>query len=97
MVVVVVQIGVVRMMVHQRLMTVAVRMRLALGHTRIVQMLMMFIVRVAVIVLHDGMGMLMAMRFAQVQINAHGHQRTGDDERRRKGSRKDRKRQQCAY
>ena len=66
MVVVVVQIGVVRMMVHQRLMTVAVRMRLALGHARIVRMLMMFIVRVAVIVLHGGMGMLMAMRFAQV-------------------------------
>ena len=60
----VVQIGVMGVLVHERHMAMAMRVRLARGVARFVRMMVMHIVRVAVLVLEGLMPMLVLMRLS---------------------------------
>ena len=93
MIVMMVQVGIVRMAMNQGCMAMAVRMRFVLKDTRIVEMLVMFIMSVAVLVLDDAVRVFMAVRFAQVKIDTDGHQRARDHDAKGQGSRKSRQRQ----
>lgn len=68
-------IGVMRVAVLQRRMAMRVGVLLAGGQTQFwVGMLMMFVVRVLVFMLHRLMGMVVLMRFSQVEPNTDAHQ-----------------------
>ena len=75
----VVQIGVVRMPMHQARMAMPVGMRLAEWVGRFVLVLVVRIVAMAVLVLHRFMHMLVLVLFGQVQPDAERHQRAGDE------------------
>jgi len=81
----VVQIGVMRMLVHERHVSVAMRVRLARGVAGFVRVLMMHVVRVPMLVLEGFVHMFVLMRLGEMQINAACHQQTGDDEQRPHG------------
>ena len=79
--VLVMQVGIVRMPVHQRRMTVAVRMSLVRRLAGRVLMLVMFIVDVAVLMLDRLVHVLMAVPLRQVQVEADRHQAARCDQR----------------
>jgi hypothetical protein len=72
------QIGVMRMLVPDRLVPVPMRMRLARGIVRPVLMMMMVVVAMAVLVFHALVNVLMLMPFGQMQPETESHQHPGD-------------------
>ncbi len=74
----VMEIGVVRMPVPQRLMPVPVRMRL--GHRPFVGVAMMVVVDMGMLVLDRLMPMVMGMPFGQMKRDPKRHQHPGNDE-----------------
>ena len=76
----VVQIGVMRVLVHERHMPMAMRVRLPRGLARFMRMLVMFVMRVAVLVLERLVMMLVLMRLGEMQIEPDRYQHAGDDE-----------------
>ena len=75
----VMQIGVVRMPMHQRLMPVPMAMRFAWRCARPVHVLMMVIMRMSMRVFEWTMCMLVHVLFGEVQPNADDHQHSSDD------------------
>lgn len=67
MIMTVMQIGIVRMPMHQRRMAMPVGVRLARRCIRPVLVLMMFIMAVPMLMLQDVMGMLVLMPLGQMQ------------------------------
>jgi hypothetical protein len=61
------KVGVVRMPMHKRAVPMPVSVRLTRLSVRPMRMLMMFVMRVPVLVLHRLVRMLMLMAFRQVQ------------------------------
>ena len=76
----VVQIGVMRVLVHERHMPVAMRVRLARRIAGHVRMPVMFVMRVAMLVLERLVPMLVLMRLGEMQRDADRHQSARDDE-----------------
>ena len=77
----VVQVGVVRMRVHQRCVPVVVRVRLTPVPAEIVSVPVMRVVGVRMLVIHRFVRMLVRMVLGHVQPYAGGHQCRGDSER----------------
>jgi hypothetical protein len=73
-----VQVGVVRVLVSQRFMSVPMRMRLRVG--TVTTMLVVFVMCVHVLMLERFMGMLVFVPLRQVHPQADGHQRACSDE-----------------
>ena len=80
MLVLVMDIGHMRMGVRERLVPVEMRVRLACWFVRRMSVPMMLVVRVEVVVRDDGVSVLVLVMFAQVQPNAERHERGGDPE-----------------
>jgi len=81
----VMQIGVMRVLVHERHMAMPVRVRLAgriAGHVR---MLMVSVMRMAVLVLEGFVHVLVLMRLGEMQIESDRHQKTRNNELQRHG------------
>jgi hypothetical protein len=76
----VVQIGVMRVLVHERHMPVAMRVRLARGIAGHVFVPVMFVMRMAMFVLEGLVPMLVLMRLGEMQRDADRHQSARDDE-----------------
>jgi len=76
----VVQIGIVRMTMHQRSVLVPMHVRLARRIGRRVHVLVVGIVMMPVLVLHGLMGVFMLMAFLQVHPEANAHQAAGKHE-----------------
>lgn len=84
MAVAVVDVGVVRMAVHQRLVPMPVGVRLTYRVLRVVRVPVVLVVHVQVLVLHPLVVMLVLVALGDVQPNAHRHERrTAPDEHRR--------------
>jgi hypothetical protein len=72
----VVKIGIMRMCVHESLMTVRVRVRYTIGHRWIIGsmlMLMVIIVDVRVIVVHFFVDMLVFVAFCEMEPDSNDH------------------------
>ena len=78
----VVRVGEVRVVVVQGLVAMPVRMRCALRQRLVVSVLVVQVVLVLVLVFQRAMRVLMQVALAQVQPNADGHQRPGNQQRR---------------
>jgi hypothetical protein len=76
----VVQIGVVRVAMHERCVRVAVTVGLAFGIVRPVCMIVHVIMVMPMLVNQGIMHVLVYVRFGQVQIHAHSHERAGDEQ-----------------
>src|SRR4051794_1940500 len=74
------QVWIVRMLVHHRRVPVTMRMRLGRRGVWPVGMLVMFIVEVPMLMHHLGVPVLMLMLFGDVQINAQRHQDARGDQ-----------------
>ena len=61
------KIGVMRVPVHNRSMLMPVRVRFSWRHVRPMRVLMVFVMRVPVLVLHRLVHMLMFVTFSQMQ------------------------------
>ena len=73
------QVGVVRMPVHQWCMAMPVRVRFAGRVGRRMIVLMMSIVAMAMLVFHRFMNVLMLMSLCQMQPESEAHQAAGDE------------------
>jgi hypothetical protein len=76
----VMQIGEVRMPMHQRQVPMQMRVRLARRVVRTVAMLVMLVVGVPVLVLHRFVNMLMLMSFGEMEPQAQRHQPAGQQQ-----------------
>ena len=74
------QVGVVRMAMHQGRVPMQMRVRLARWVFRTVAMLVMRVVSVPVLVLHRFVNVLMLMSFGQMEPQAQRHQPTGQQQ-----------------
>ena len=76
----VVQVGVMRMRVHQWLVPVAMRVRLAAVPCEVVRVMVVRVVQVIVFVLQRLVGMFMRVALREVQPYPESHQRSGEPE-----------------
>jgi ASC-1-like (ASCH) protein len=76
----VVDVRIVWMAMHQRLVCVRMAVRLLAIPGKIVVVLVMLVVVMAVRVYESLVRMFMRMAFADMQPDTHGHQRTGQPE-----------------
>lgn len=76
-----VQVGIMWMPMHQRLMTVPVRMHLTERHVRPMYMLMMRVVAVAMLVFYRLVNVLMVVPLGEMQPQSSPHQAPGNNER----------------
>ena len=86
MAVAVVQIGIMRVLVHERQVPVTVRVRLARRIARLVRVPVMRVVDMAVLVLERLVRVLVLMPLGEMEVKTDRHQHPGDDERRVTGS-----------
>ena len=76
----VMQVGVMRMRVHQRIVPVAMGMRLAAVPVEVVRVTVMRVVQVLVLVLQHLVGMFMRVALREVQPYPEPHQDPGEPE-----------------
>lgn len=76
----VVDVGVMRMGMDHRLVTMRVRMRLAWRFARTVGVLVVFVVGVEVVVFHRLMPVLVLVSFCEMQPDAQRHEDGGEAE-----------------
>ena len=74
----VVEVGIVWVPVHERLVTVPMGMRLLPQLARRVCVLVVFVVHVPVLMFHRLVGVLVLVPLGQVQVEAEGHERGSD-------------------
>ena len=75
-----VQVGVMRMSMHEAIMPMAMSMRLSCIQARLMFMLMMLVVDMGVAVFHRLVDMLVLVTLAHMQPDAQRHERRSDPE-----------------
>ena len=75
----VMQIGIVRMAMHERRVGMPMRMRLARGRVGVV-VLVMFVMKVAMLVLDRLVRMIMLVPLGEMQPKSERHQTAGDQQ-----------------
>jgi hypothetical protein len=76
----VMQVGVMRMPMHQGWVSMPMGVRLAWGIVRTVRMMVVFVVTVPVLVLHRFVNMLMLVSLRQMQPQTKRHQSTREQQ-----------------